>query len=200
MLVFNVCPCRIQVNFSFFALIAFCCIFTGAEGGLACLLAVCAHEAAHLAAMVAFGIFPGKVYLSAMGCRVEVNGQINLKDSKNILISLAGPGINWLTLVLSATLGFSGSTFSGASFAMAFIHSLPIEPLDGGLALKYFLRSKYPAEKARKISRAISTIILVPLATLGFLVLLHTRYNYSLLALSVYLMLYLVLKWDLTQP
>lgn len=200
MLVFNIGPCRIQVNFSFFALIAFCCIFTGAEGGLACFLAVCVHEAAHLAVMGAFGILPEKIYLSAMGCRVEVNGQENLKDSQNILISMAGPGINWLTLALAAAMGFGGSTFSGASFAMAFIHSLPIEPLDGGLAMRYFLRSKYPTEKAGRISRAISTLILIPLAALGFIVLLHSRYNYSLLALSLYLMLYLVLKWDLTQP
>ncbi|WP_305116482.1 hypothetical protein [Acutalibacter muris] len=97
-------------------------------------------------------------------------------------------------------LGFDGSAFWGASFALALTHSLPIEPLDGGLALRYFLRGKYTYEKAEQISRMISTILLVPLAILGFSILLRTRYNYSLLALSIYLMLYLVMKWDYTQP
>jgi len=200
MLAFHIGPCRVKLDFSFFALIAFCCIFTGAEGGLACFWAVCVHEAAHLIIMGAFGARPAKVALSALGCRVEVHNRDYLTDSRNIWVSLAGPGANWLSLILAIVLGFGSSAFCGASFALASAHSLPIEPLDGGLALRYYLRGKYTDEKTEKISRMISTLFLIPLATLGFLVLLHTRYNYSLLALSVYLILYLVLKWDLTQP
>lgn len=188
------------MDFSFFVLIAFCCIFTGAEGGLACFWAVSVHETAHLIVMGIFGAWPARVVLSALGCRVEVYNQGSLTDSRNILVSLAGPGANWLSMILAIALGFGSDTFCGASFALAFAHSLPIEPLDGGLALRYYLRRKFTEVKAEKMSRIISTLFLVPLATLGFLVLLHTRYNYSLLALSIYLMLYLVLKWDLTQP
>lgn len=200
MLVFRIGPCTVRLNFSFFALIAFCCIFTGAEGGLACFLAVCIHEAAHIIAMGIIGTWPTKVRLSALGCRVEINGQNILTDWQNIWISLAGPGANWLSMVLTYMLGFGSSGFFGASFAMAFAHSLPIEPLDGGLALRYFLRSKYTDEKADRISRVISIFFLIPLATLGFLILFNTSYNYSLLALSIYLTLYLVLKWDISQP
>lgn len=198
MMVFRLGPCTVRINFSFFALIAFCCIFTGAKGGLACFLAVCIHEAAHLVAMGIVDVWPEKVALSALGCRVEVSGQHKLTDRQNIWISLAGPCSNWLSMAVA--LCFGGGAFCGASFAMAFAHSLPIEPLDGGLALRYFLRSRYTYEKAELVSRVISTLFLIPLAILGFLILLHTRYNYSLLALSVYLMLYLVMKWDFTQP
>lgn len=200
MLAFHIGPCRARIDFSFFALAAFCCIFTGAEGGLACFSAVCIHEAAHLAVMCAMGVRPEGVRLSALGCRVELSGQNVLTDRQDMWVSLAGPGINWLSLALTAALGSGSSSFCTASFALAFAHSLPIEPLDGGMALRYFLRGRYGDEKAVIISRVISTLFLVPLAVLGFLVLLRTRYNYSLLALSVYLMLYLVMKWDLTQP
>lgn len=199
MLAFKIGPCRVRINFSFFALIAFCCIFTGAEGGLACFLAVCVHEAAHLTAMVALGAWPEKVEISALGCRIGTSGQSLLSDRQNIMVSLAGPAVNWLCAAAMA-LYSAENAFFGASLAMALIHSLPIEPLDGGLALHYFFRSRYPQERAELLSRIISTIFLIPLAALGFLVLFNSRYNYSLLALSVYLMLYLVLKWDLTQP
>ncbi len=200
MLAFHIGPCRVRIDFSFFALTAFCCIFTGAEGGLACFLAVCIHEAAHIAAMLALGAYPSKAVLSALGCRIETAGQTALTDRGNALVSLAGPGANWLSAALASVLGLSGSAFCGASFALAFAHSLPIEPLDGGLAMRYLLRGIFRADKAERISRIISTLFLVPLSTLGFMVLLHTRYNYSLLALAVYLMLYLVLKWDLSVP
>lgn len=199
MLAFRMGPCRVRINFSFFALIAFCCIFTGAEGGLACFWAVCVHEAAHLIAMGALGAWPEKVRISALGCRIEARGQRALSDRQNILVSLAGPGANWLCAAAMAFC-FTESAFFGANLAMAAVHSLPVEPLDGGLALRYFLRSRYPEEKAESISRIVSTLFLVPLAALGFLVLLRSHYNYSLLALSVYLVLYLILKWDLTQP
>ncbi len=66
--------------------------------------------------------------------------------------------------------------------------------------MRYYLCERFSYEMAGKISHIISILLLIPLATMGFLVLLHTRHNYSLLALSIYLMLYLVLKWDLTQP
>lgn len=199
MLAFRMGPCRVQINFSFFALIAFCCIFTGAEGGLACFWAVCVHEAAHLIAMGTLGAWPENVRISALGCRIEARGQRALSDRQNILVSLAGPGANWLCAAAMAFC-FAESAFFGASLAMALAHSLPVEPLDGGLALRYFLRSRYPEETAESISRIVSTLFLIPLAALGFLVLLRSHNNYSLLALSVYLMLYLVLKWDLTQP
>lgn len=200
MVAFRIGPCRVRVYFSFFALIAFCCIFTGARGGLACFLAVCIHETAHLAAMGAMGAWPETVGLSALGCRIELSGQTALTYRQNILISLAGPGANWLSAALAYGAGLGNGGFYEASLAAAIVHSLPIEPLDGGLALRYFLCGRCSYERAENISRVISAILLLPLATLGFLVLLQTRYNYSLLALSVYLMLYLVLKWDLAQP
>lgn len=108
--------------------------------------------------------------------------------------------MNWLCFLLAASFGLGGSGFAGANLALGIAHSLPIEPLDGGLALRYLLRQRHGALWAEKASRIVSAAFLFPLAALGFLIVLRTRYNYSLLALSVYLMLYLVLGWDLTQP
>ncbi len=44
----------------------------------------------------------------------------------------------------------------------------------------------------------VSLLFLFPMAVLGFLILLRTRYNFTLLAMSLYLMLYLLLGKDLS--
>lgn len=200
MFTFPMGSCQVQVRFSCLALLAFCCIFTGGLGCGGCFGAVCLHELAHLTVMGLFCALPSKVELSALGCRVILGPGYSLPDRRQCLISLAGPAMNWVCFLAAVWLGYGGGALARASLALAFIHSLPIEPLDGGLALRYLLRGRFGGERAERISRVTSTLFLVPLAAMGFLMLLQTRYNYSLLALSVYLMLYLVLKWDYTQP
>lgn len=188
--------CRVEVRFSCFALLAFCCIFTGMDGGASFLGAAALHEAAHLGVMWGLGAPPERVVLSALGCRVEPGRNRPLPDRAQSLVSLAGPGVNLLAFLALAALGWAGHPFARANLALGLLHSLPVEPLDGGLALRYLLRDFFGAERAEQISRITSALCVFPLALLGFLVLLRTRYNYSLLALSLYLMLYLVLGKD----
>ena len=61
---------RCQFHFSFFALLAFCCVVTGIEGGAFLFMSVCLHESAHLAAMAIFHALPVKVVFSGFGCRM----------------------------------------------------------------------------------------------------------------------------------
>ncbi len=199
MLVFYIRKCRIQVCFSCFALLAFCCIFTGMGGGAACFLGMLLHEAGHLAVMWAFEAPPTGVTLSALGCRIQSDKGNHLSNCRQALVSLAGPAVNWLSWLTASALGAGGTAFAQASLVLGMAHSLPIEPLDGGLALRYLVRGMWGERWAEWISRAASILFLLPLALLGFFVLLRTHYNFSLLALSMYLMLYLLLGWDDTQ-
>lgn len=200
MLTFKIGMCRIRLHFSCFALFAFCCIFSGIGSGASCLGAVALHEASHLAAMVLLGERVSEARLSALGLRVMFDKETALSDLRQAAVSLAGPAVNWLSWGLAEVLGCGSAPFASVSFALALVHSLPVEPLDGGLALRYFLRAIAGEQRSGEISRGVSAALLFPLSVLGFLVLLHTRYNYTLLLMSVYLMLYLVLGWDYTQP
>ena len=112
-------------------------------------------------------------------------------------VSLAGPGANLLIALGVLLLGQGETPFFAANFALGVFHCLPVEPLDGGMALRACLSSLLVSDTAAKISFAVGLVFLIPLAVLGFVILLRTRYNYSLLAISLYLMLYLVLKHDL---
>ena len=197
MLKFSVKGCSLTIRFSFFALLAFCCLFAGASSSAFLLLAVFLHEAAHLLAMCLFHAPPKAVQLSALGCRMLLFEEKAIGYEKSIFVSLAGPFVNLLTFGIMTLLSWQGHIFAEASLVLGLFHCLPIEPLDGGLALRAFLCCFLEAEKAEKITFVISLILLFPLFVLGFLILLRTRYNFSLLLMSLYLMLYLVLKHEL---
>ena len=169
-------------------------------GSAICFVSVLLHESAHLGAMLSLHMAPARIILSALGCRVVLNRGCHLSDWKQAIISLSGPAANWLVFLSTLILGFADSPLAMVNLALGLTHILPIEPLDGGFALRYILRSQFGEEKADSVSKGISVLFLLPLALLGFYILLRTQYNYSLLALSIYLMLYLVLGKDEAAP
>ena len=105
--------------------------------------------------------------------------------------------MNLFSYVVMLLFSRQSHIFAQASLTLGIFHCLPIEPLDGGLALRALLSSFLKSERAEKITFIVSLVLLFPLAVLGFLILLRTRYNFSLLLMSLYLMLYLVLKRDI---
>lgn len=111
-------------------------------------------------------------------------------------VSLAGPGMNLICTLVLALLGQETHPFFTANLVLGILHSLPVEPLDGGMALHALLCGHVKEDLAARITLIVSLALLMPMAVLGFVILLRTRYNFTLLAMSLYLMLYLVLKRD----
>lgn len=200
MMVFSFLDCEFRINFSCFALLAFCCLFAGIGSGAFFLLAVFLHEAAHISALCLFRAHIRTVTLSALGCRVILDSESRLSYAKSGIVSLAGPLINLISFGVAVAFGKGTHPFAYASLALGMLHILPIEPLDGGLALRSFLSIRLDPRTAARVSFGVSLALLFPLAVLGFTVLLYTKNNYSLLALSIYIMLYLVLKRDFSAP
>jgi len=188
--------CIVKFKFSFFALIAFCNIIAGVKDGGLIIFSVFLHESAHLAAMIINRQIPSKISFSALGIKISLNGESFISYSQSISISLAGPLINLALGVILILLSYEQHFFTMINLTLGILHMLPIEPLDGGLALKAFLKGHIDKKRAETISIIISLLFLIPLAVIGFLILLKTKNNFSLLFLSVYLMLYLVLKKD----
>lgn len=200
MLWFNFLTCRVELKFSFFALLAFCGTFAGFSSGAVLFAAVLLHELSHLAAMLCFHSPPERFTVSALGCRLQKRPQCTLSYGRNAVISLAGPIGNLVVFASLFALGHGDTYFAMCNLTLFALHILPIEPLDGGMALHYFLDSLLSKHTADKITTAVSLIFLFPISLLGFAVLLNTRYNFTLLAMCCYLMLYLLLKRsDLTE-
>lgn len=188
--------CRVEAGFSCFALLAFACLFLGGSNATLYLAAALLHECAHVAVLFLYGAPPALVRLTALGCRLVPNREKVLSYGKMAVVSLAGPGWNLALGGGMLLLGWGEHPFCAANLVLGIFHSLPVEPLDGGLAFHGLLRMCLPQERAARWSLGVSLGVLIPLAVLGFWVLLRTRYNFTLLAMSLYLMLYLVLKRD----
>ena len=79
------------------------------------------------------------------------------------------------------------------NLSLALFNLLPIEPLDCGRAVRCWLMCRMNTLRAEKTVFIIGAVCLVPVAAMGFLVLIKSRYNITLLLASIYLS-YMLLK------
>lgn len=149
------------------------------------------HEAGHFAAMYVYGCRPSLVSIGLFGVRVEQARPVGYL--KSVMVSLAGPAVNLVTFSVLALL--TGMTIPAViHLVIAVLNLLPIESLDGGQALYFLLAMKTGEERAERICFFASVAVLIPLATVGFFLLIRSGYNFTLLAVSLYLGLLLLLK------
>jgi len=196
---FMIAKCRVEINFLFVAVIAFLLLIDrSAVAGLG-IVATVVHECGHIICMYLFSVPPAKVKFNPFGIDIVENTGNKRSYRTDALIALAGPGANafifavFLLLYLLIPNSYL-YTFCVANGALAVFNLLPIEPLDGGQTLYCLLCSKHSSAASAKIVEIISFLILLPLAVLGFYILLQSRYNFSLLLVSGYLMLLLLMK------
>lgn len=155
----------------------------------ACLLAAFLHEAGHL------------VMMRLRSCRVR-SVTLRLFDvliladragdrASDILITAGGVMANFLCaaafLPLSARL-------AAANLVLGCFNLLPVETLDGGRLLYLALCARFSPDTCVRVVRVFSFLFLVPFFLLGIYLLLSTRYNYSLLAISLYLLAVLLIR------
>ena len=112
---------------------------------------ICAilHELGHLIMGIILGMKPEKLEIIPIGIRIRF--KLNIKDInkkvkkankleiKKILIAIAGPAINILLIIISATTKINiiaKINFIYANLLLAIINLVPIYPLDGGRILK----------------------------------------------------------------
>lgn len=195
---FTIKNCRVEITFLFLATLTFSLLIdrTGIAG--VGVIATILHECGHLFMMHYFKVPPSRIRLNPFGIDI-VEGRGRRSYAQDAWISLAGPisnlafflffyGWSWLFPNLYTY------TLSVVNLTLALFNSLPIEPLDGGQALYSSLCRKYGAERSERLVEIISFIVLLPLAVVGFLVLFQSRYNFSLLLVTGYLIMLLVLK------
>ena len=105
------------------------------QGMLTGLLAMALHECGHLLAATGLGVRIKSVAFRWKGlCTVREAGP----PMKNLLISLAGPFVNFV-LILT---WHSSPIFGLANLCFAFFNTLPIEGSDGDRALKCWEQMK----------------------------------------------------------
>ena len=184
---------RVRIGLWFPAMVIVMLSLGDAAFSLQCLVASFLHECGHFIAMLCLNDRPSRVYFGAFGVRVERAREEQTGYRSQALISLAGPCTNLLcAAVLYAANGLTSMMLIHA--VLGGFNLLPVTGMDGGEAL-YRLLCLFACENtAHKVCLFLSILILLPLAALGFYVLLHTRGNPSLRILSTYLILLLIFK------
>lgn len=71
---------------------------------------------------------------------------------------------------------------------------IPVMSLDGGQLLYLLLSRRFDEALAERLVNIVTFLFIFPLAAVGFLLLLKSKYNFSLLFVCIYLVLSLVLK------
>lgn len=149
-----------------------------------CLLASFLHEGGHILALLLCGRCPQEVAVGVCGIRLVPDTR-PLGYGRQALVLLAGPVVNLLTAVLLVAL-HSAPVAVAAHLLLGLFNLLPVEALDGGQCLRCLLAARFRDECASRAVRAISIVVLLPLATAGFFLLFQGG-NATLLAVSVYL-------------
>lgn len=191
---------RIVLSFPLAAAMTAVVIADTTQSVILCCLSALLHECGHLFVMKHYGIIPTEIRMSLFDIAIIAPQKQYLGIKQGIVIDLAGVTVNLLCgAVLALIYAFCPNrlilTAAGSHFMLFLFNILPVESLDGGHALTLLLSLKNDGERAEKIVAVISFLILIPLSAAGFLLMLKSKYNFTLLLSGLYLIAVLLKKY-----
>ena len=157
------------------------------------------HEIGHL---IAIYLTKGKIKQVTFGLInvdiVKEDYTLNSNIKNELLIFSSGPLINFIIALIFGFLNTTNNSelyklISYQNIFLGIVNLLPINSLDGGKILESILSRKLEYNLSERILSITSFIFLVPLCTLGILVLIKSKYNFSLLILGCYLISYILI-------
>ena len=168
----------VHVSASFFMLAALALIVSPWEIAASVLLAALLHECGHLAALKAFRVPIEGLRLTALGAELYARGARRLSYAREMLVTLAGCGMNLVCGVLTAWFSLhyvwvEGFVFAGAHILLCAFNLLPIPPLDGSHALNLAASALF----GPLVGDAVAALagVLCSLALLGGVVYLYVQ-------------------------
>jgi len=161
----------VEVSWGFPALfLAALWIGAGEVLPLVVLAAIC-HELGHLAALRLVGVRVERLRLTAFGAELRADTRF-LPYGKEILCTLAGPGVNLLLALLLARV--SGDyLLAGANLIQGCFNLLPLPELDGGRALHLFVSWLTEPETADSVCSRVGIVVSLLLAGLTLVLVLR---------------------------
>lgn len=184
---FQFCGVRIEVKFLFIAVLAMLLTVDRSGVVLYAFISSAAHELAHLLAMLLFKGNVLSISFEIFGIRIVKTDSLLLHEE--IITLLAGPSVNILLFFLCSGSALpSVSLIAAVNLAIGVFNLLPVGSLDGGMVVSLLCNHFWGSKTGNKVVFAISLIILVPLVVLGIILLVQTRTNFSLLAVSLFLL------------
>ena len=127
----------LRVSRSFWLLVLLAAVVSPLSVVLSVLLAAALHECGHLLALRAFHVPVEGLHLSAFGAVIHARGARRLSYGRELIVTLAGCGMNLVCGFLTALFALqvsweNGFVLAGAHILLCAFNLLPIPPLDGG--------------------------------------------------------------------
>ncbi|MBQ3928913.1 MAG: hypothetical protein II711_02325 [Clostridia bacterium] len=166
---------------------------------IACFTAAVMHELGHIAVLCRCGSAPERVKLTLFDIAIVDRKKYSRSIKQELCVILAGVTVNFILAALFYQLYLLFHNeflmmLCTANLGLGIFNSLPVDNLDGGQALGILLGQYYSELTASRIIDIISLFILIPTACIGFLLLLQSRYNFTLLLTALYLVALILLK------
>ena len=195
---FKIGGTEILVSFTLLCLFACCVISGAAKSFLWCAAAVAVHESGHLIMMKKCGCFPKRIKISLFEISIADEKREQRGLWKNAAIIFFGPFANFICFPVSYLLYLCGIEFllpfAAANLSVGLFNFLPVMSLDGGQLLYLLLSRRFGHRGAERAVDIATFICIFPLAAMGFLVLLRSKNNFSLLFVCVYLIISLIFR------
>lgn len=193
---FKIRNTRIVIGFPFAAAVTLLLLIDRSGTAVAAFACCAVHEAGHLLALFCFSAPPEAVVFGPFGMRID-RGDKPLSYTHEAICAFAGPAANFVSALLMLVL--SGRFAALARFApldagIGVFNMLPVEPMDGGMALRSLLLLRFDERSAERVLNILTAVLLVPLTVCGVFLLVKSGGNFTLLAVSIYIVLYMLMK------
>ena len=182
----------VEISFPLAAAITAVLIIDKSLSSAICLISVVIHEGGHLFALYKCKAFPKKITLTLFDIAISDARKPlrNIKDELTVVMSGITANLTAVIICIGLKMEFDNEYldyFLYSNMTLAVFNGLPVYTLDGGQALNIILCRITTFHRAEIILNTISFIVLVPMFIAGILVLFESKYNFSLLLISIYL-------------
>lgn len=196
---FVVLGVRVEIGFLFTASAAFLLVFNVNDSIKLAIIFSLVHELGHLAAIIICREKPECVSFGLFGMTIVRRSDITQNYYKEIFTAVSGPLANLIFALIGCLVylkkgGELSLKITAVNFAIAFFNLMPVFGLDGGRALESLLKQNFSENASEKIMRLVSFFTLVVMMGFGFYILISTGYNFTFLAISIYLTVLLFTK------
>ena len=148
------------------------------------------HELGHFCAAKFVKAEVKRVCFYPFGITIELKDGYVKNPVSEVIVALAGPFTNGI-IVLFALLCIPDEELSAfvvmSSAIIGIMNLLPILPLDGGRAVKAVLTIRWGFVKAFNFTVRLSRVFTALLFVFGIIVLIVSRFNFSILLICVFL-------------
>lgn len=196
---FNLFGVKIEIGFLFTASIAFLLVFNVNELIRLSILFSLIHELGHLIAIMLCKEKPERISFGPFGMTIVRESDITQDYQKEFITAVAGPLTNFFTALIFHLINIKLQNelilkIIIVNLIIGSFNIMPVFALDGGRALESILKYNFEEETSERILKTVSFVTLVIMMGFGFYILLTTHYNFTFLAISIYLTVMLFVK------